>query len=70
MSFDRPMQSGSREIHDVSSLGITCADCGVAIKELPFMPNKRQDGTYGRIFCRDCNRKRRPMGGGGGGFRN
>lgn len=56
---------GPRQIHDVTALGITCANCGAAVTELPFMPNKRQDGTYGKIFCRDCNRKRqdRPMGG-------
>lgn len=61
MAFDKPM--GPRQIHDVSALGLTCVECGTAITELPFMPNKKQDGTFGRIYCRDCNRKRQPMGG-------
>ena len=61
------MQQPARQIHDVTSLGITCASCGNAVTELPFAPTKRDDGTYGRIFCRDCNRNRQPRGGGGGG---
>jgi len=66
MDFDnrqpRPMQ-------DVSDLNLTCAECGVEIKELPFMPTKREDGTYGRLYCRECNRNRRGFRpGGGGGF--
>ena len=72
MSFDRSFGGGGgggqRQVHDVSALGIVCANCGTAVTELPFMPTKRQDGTYGRIFCRECNRNRPPRG--GGGFRN
>ena len=62
---DRPQ----RQMHDVSALALTCTECGTAIKELPFQPTQRQDGTYGRLFCYDCNKKRRPSfrGGGGGG---
>ena len=52
------MQRPARQIHDVTGLGITCANCGNAVTELPFQPTKRDDGTYGRIFCRDCNRAR------------
>ncbi len=53
---------------DVSSLNLTCASCGVAITELPFNPTKREDGTYGKLYCRDCNSKRprRNTGFGGG----
>ncbi len=56
---------------DVSSLNLTCANCGVAITELPFNPTKREDGTYGKLYCRDCNSKRprrQSFGGGGRGF--
>lgn len=43
-----------RQMVDVSAMGLTCADCGVAITELPFNP------TAGKpVWCRDCNRKRR-----------
>jgi DNA-directed RNA polymerase subunit RPC12/RpoP len=60
MAFDDRPQ---RQIHDVSSLGIVCVECGTPINELPFMPNKREDGSYGKIYCRDCNKKRPPRGG-------
>ena len=62
MSFDKPFGGGQRQVHDVSSLGIVCANCGTAVAELPFMPTKRMDGTYGKIFCRECNRNRAPRG--------
>ena len=57
---------------DISAMGITCTECGTAINELPFEPTKRDDGTYGRLYCFECNRKRRRdsgprnFGGGGG----
>ncbi len=58
---------------DISALGITCAECGAPINELPFEPTKRDDGTYGRLYCFECNRQRRrdrgPRNFGGGGFR-
>jgi CxxC-x17-CxxC domain-containing protein len=63
-----------RQMYDVSSLGLTCAQCGVAITELPFQPTEKEDGTYGRLYCRECNRSRmkdrgprRDFGGGGRG---
>jgi len=61
-----------RQLFDVSELGLTCAECGTEIKELPFQPTKRDDGTFGRIYCHECNRARRksfggPRGGFGGG---
>jgi DNA-directed RNA polymerase subunit RPC12/RpoP len=64
-----------RQLFDVTDLGIKCAECGVDIKELPFQPTKKDDDTYGRIYCQECNRKRRrsfggPRGGFGGGQRD
>ncbi len=55
---------------DVSSLNLSCANCGTAITELPFSPTKREDGTYGKLYCRECNAKRprRQSFGGGRGF--
>ncbi len=65
-----------RQMHDISSLNITCAECGAEIKELPFEPTLKEDGTYGKIYCYECNKKRRmsrprrDFGGGGYGQRN
>lgn len=74
---------GPKRMHDVSAMNITCTECGAQIKELPFEPSVKEDGTYGKIFCFECNKKRprrefRPRGGGGyggggggyGGYRN
>ncbi|OIO52225.1 hypothetical protein COY93_04325 [Candidatus Uhrbacteria bacterium CG_4_10_14_0_8_um_filter_58_22] len=44
-----------RQMFDVSSLGLKCAECGNDIKELPFEPNQDRP-----VYCRDCNRNRRP----------
>lgn len=58
-----------RQMNDVSSLGLKCAECGVDITELPFEPTKRDDGTYGRLYCVNCHRsRRRSFGGNRGGF--
>lgn len=43
---------------NISALGITCTECGTPINELPFEPTKRDDGTYGRLFCYECNKRR------------
>jgi len=51
---DRPQ----RQMVNVSELGIKCAECGEVIKELPFNPTKREDGTYGKLYCYECNKKR------------
>jgi hypothetical protein len=56
------------ELQDVSALKITCAECGNSIDKLPFMPTKRADGTYGNLYCYDCNKKRRPAFRSRGGF--
>ncbi|OGL77915.1 hypothetical protein A3J43_00745 [Candidatus Uhrbacteria bacterium RIFCSPHIGHO2_12_FULL_54_23] len=47
---NRPM----RQMFDVSSLNLTCAQCGTAITELPFQPSSDRP-----VYCRDCNRQRR-----------
>ena len=58
-----------RQMHDVSALGLKCTECGTDITELPFEPTKRDDGTFGRLYCQQCNRARRKsFGGGGRGF--
>lgn len=59
-----------RQMFDVTELNMKCAECGVDIKELPFQPTQKDDGTYGRIYCQACNRNRRKDTGGGnrGGF--
>ncbi|MFH1253292.1 MAG: hypothetical protein V1664_03110 [Candidatus Uhrbacteria bacterium] len=51
---------GPRPMINVVSLNLTCADCGAPITELPFQPTIKEDGTYGKIYCRECNRKRKP----------
>ncbi len=61
---------GPRQKHDVSSMGLKCAECGTDITELPFVPS---DPTR-PVYCFECNRNRRrsfgpPRGGGGGGGR-
>jgi DNA-directed RNA polymerase subunit RPC12/RpoP len=56
MDFD---QRPRPQMYDVSDFGLKCAECGADIKELPFKPSLKEDGTYGKIYCRDCNRKRR-----------
>jgi CxxC-x17-CxxC domain-containing protein len=42
-----------RQMYDVSSLGLKCAECETSIKELPFEP--KQDRA---VYCRECNRAR------------
>lgn len=59
MAFDNDFGSRPpRQMHDVSALGIKCAECGTAINELPFEPRGDRD-----IYCRDCNSNRRPAAG-------
>ncbi|HBV58247.1 MAG TPA: hypothetical protein DEB73_03250 [Candidatus Magasanikbacteria bacterium] len=43
-----------RQMFDVTSMGLKCAECGVAITELPFQPSADRP-----VYCRDCNSKRR-----------
>jgi hypothetical protein len=44
---------------DVSNLGIKCAKCDAVIDKLPFTPTKKEDGTFGSIYCYECNKERR-----------
>jgi CxxC-x17-CxxC domain-containing protein len=44
-----------RQMYDVRALGLKCAGCGKDIEELPFEPNQDRP-----VYCRDCNRDRRP----------
>ncbi|MDE2001123.1 MAG: hypothetical protein KGI60_00985 [Patescibacteria group bacterium] len=57
-----PMQQSRPKtmLHDVSALHLKCSECGTPIDKLPFQPSQRQDGTYGNLYCYDCNKKRRP----------
>jgi len=56
---------------DIASMNITCAECGAAIDKLPFEPTKKEDGTYGNLYCYECNktrmknRQKKSFGGGG-----
>ena len=50
------------QLNDVSAMNIMCAECGTKIDKLPFMPNEKADGTFGKIYCYQCNKKRK-MGG-------
>ncbi len=45
---------GTRQMVDVSAMGLTCAGCSAAITELPFQPSSDRP-----VYCRDCNRNRR-----------
>jgi len=47
-----------REMYDIADMGITCSECNTAIEKLPFQPSKREDGTYGKLYCYECNKKR------------
>ncbi|MGQ9700096.1 MAG: CxxC-x17-CxxC domain-containing protein [Candidatus Bipolaricaulaceae bacterium] len=48
------MQRGPRKMFDVRHLGLTCADCGAPIEELPFMPK-----TDRPVYCPKCARDHR-----------
>ncbi len=63
MSFDN--NGGfSRQMYDVSAMGLKCADCGAAINELPFEPKADRP-----VYCRDCNRNHRKDAPGAGASR-
>jgi len=74
MAYQDEGQRPQRQMFDVSALGLVCSECGTAITELPFEPTKKEDGTYGRLYCYECNKQRmrnrgprRDFGGGGRG---
>ncbi|MEY4723721.1 MAG: hypothetical protein RLZZ324_1234 [Candidatus Parcubacteria bacterium] len=57
MSFDQNgggFSSAPRKLVDVSAMGLTCAECGAAITELPFQPSPDRP-----VYCKDCNKKRK-----------
>ncbi|MBI2552623.1 hypothetical protein HYW17_04985 [Candidatus Uhrbacteria bacterium] len=43
-----------RQMYDVSQMGLTCAQCGNPITELPFQPSADRP-----VYCFDCNKARR-----------
>lgn len=47
-----------RQLFDVTALNLTCSECGTAIDKLPFQPTQKEDGTYGKLFCYQCNKNR------------
>lgn len=74
MAF-QPNDRPQRQTFDVSGLNLKCAECDAVIDRLPFEPTLKEDGTYGKIFCFECNRQRRrdrgprDFRGGGGSYR-
>jgi len=57
MAYDQSQQFGGRpqrQMFDVSSLALKCAQCGKDILELPFQPTPDRP-----VYCFDCNKKRR-----------
>lgn len=63
MAFQNDGQRPQRELFDVTALNITCSECGMKIDKLPFQPTEKEDGTFGRIYCYECNKKRKPSRG-------
>jgi len=67
---DRPQ----KQMFDITALNITCAECGTPIAQMPFEPTLKDDGTYGKLYCYECNKKRmadkpkRSFGGNNQGF--
>jgi len=55
MTLDSNMGGGSpsRQMYDVSALGLKCAGCGAVINQLPFQPSGDRP-----IYCRECNSNR------------
>ena len=43
-----------RQMFDVTAMGLTCAQCGTSITQLPFQPTADRP-----VYCFDCNKKRR-----------
>ncbi|MFH0969456.1 MAG: hypothetical protein V1804_03030 [Patescibacteria group bacterium] len=59
MAFQNDGNRPQAQLFDVTELNITCAECGAKIDKLPFQPTEKEDGTFGRIYCYECNKKRR-----------
>lgn len=58
MAYQDQNNRPPRQMFDISDLGITCAECNNAIDQLPFQPTKKEDDTYGKLYCYECNKKR------------
>ena len=58
MAYQDTDNRPQRQMFDISGLGITCAQCNNPIDQLPFQPTKKEDGTYGQLYCYECNKKR------------
>lgn len=63
MAFqDKPQGGfGPRQMFDVSSMNLKCAQCQTPITELPFQPDANRP-----VYCRECNQSRRRDFRGGG----
>ena len=59
MAYQDDRNRGPRQMFDVTAMKLVCAECGAAVTQLPFEPTQKEDGTYGSIFCYECNKKRR-----------
>jgi len=73
MAYQDTNNRPPRQMFDISALGITCAECGAAIEQLPFQPTQKEDGGYGKLYCYQCNKTRmqnRPRRNDFGGGRN
>jgi len=58
MAYQDQNNRPPRQMFDISDLGITCAECNTVIDQLPFQPTKKEDDTYGKLYCYECNKKR------------
>lgn len=58
MAFQNDGNRPMRQLFDVTALNLTCSECGTAIDKLPFQPTQKEDGTYGKLFCYQCNKNR------------
>ncbi len=55
MAFQDRSQSGfQRQMFDVTSMNLKCAQCQIPITELPFQPDANRP-----VYCRECNQQRR-----------
>jgi hypothetical protein len=58
MDYQNSNNRPQRQMFDISDLKIVCAECNSNIAELPFRPTEKEDGTYGKLYCYQCNKKR------------
>ena len=53
-NFQSDNDGAQRQMFDVTSMGLKCAECGTDITQLPFEPSADRP-----VYCRDCNRARK-----------